>query len=87
MSLEAVRREAARQVEAGCAAGDEVEKGRADDRANDLRGDVGGDLIGREPAACGKADRYGGVQMAARNMADRVGHRDHGEAKGERHAE
>ncbi len=34
-----------------------------------------------------EADGHGRVEMTARNMADGIGHRDDGEAEGERNAE
>ena len=70
-------------AEAGRAAGDEVEHRGPDDRANDLRHDVGKDLAGREAPAGRKTDRDRGIEMAAGDMADRIGHRHDRETEGQ----
>ena len=72
----AVRREALGEVEAGRAAGDEIQHAGADDRADHLRDDVGDDVLRRKAPAGAKSDRHRGIEMAAGDVTDRIGHRD-----------
>ena len=84
----AVGREALGEVEARRAAGDQrTAPRRAIDRADHLRDDIGADVLRREAPAGGKPDRHGRVEVAARDVADGVGHRQHRQAEGERDAE
>ncbi len=55
--------------------------------ADHLGDDVGQHVRGREAAARGQADGDGRVEVAARDVADGVGHRQHGQAEGQGHAE
>ena len=75
-------------VEAGLPARDEIEHRSSDDCSHDLRYHVRAAVrrLGsvRQRA---KTDRNRRVQMAAGDVADRVGHRQHGQAEGERDAE
>lgn len=84
---EAVGGKSTCQREVWGAAGDHVEDARARNAADELGGHVGGQLFGGEALAHDQADRNRGVEVAARNMADRVGHGEHREAEGERDAE
>ena len=71
----------------GRAAGDHIEQRRGHDRADDLRDDVRQDLAGRKAAAGGKADGHGRIEMAAGDMADRIGHGDDAQPERQRHAD
>lgn len=83
----AVGRKPGMNVKAGLAAGDQKQNARADNPANHL-GDNVGSQIGRWEALAGpQPDRNGGVQVAARNMADGIGHCQHGQPKGKRDAD
>ena len=86
MRTVAVRGKALRDVETRCAAGDEVEHATRRKPAQHLRHDVRGQLRGREAAACPQAHRDRRVQVAARDVPDGEGHREHGQAEGERNA-
>ena len=67
-------------------AGDRIEECRRDDAADDLGDDVGRGFLSGEAAAGNLAERDRRVQVAARNVADGVGHGKHRKAKRERHA-
>ena len=83
----AVRRQAAgSDVEAGLAAGDHQQHARPDDPADHLRHDVRQQLRGREPLASPQPHRDGRIEVAARDVPDRVRHRQDGEPEGERDA-
>ena len=73
--------------EAGPPGGDEIEHPGAEDPADHLGGNVAGDLVRGEPLAEHEAHGDGGVDMAARDMAQGVDHRDHGQPEGERDPE
>ncbi len=66
---------------------DGVEGCGGDDGADDLRDGVGQDVLPGEAAACRQANRDGRVEVTARDVADGIGHREHRQAEGERHAE
>ena len=83
---EAVAREAGVDVEARLAAGDRIEHGGAGDRAEHLRDDVGHQLGGLEPPARPQADRDRRIEMAARDVADRIGHGQDRQAERQRDA-
>src|SRR3546814_2758008 len=55
-------------------------------RACDLRDDIAGNVPRRKASARPKADRDGGVEMPARDVADGIGHGEDGEAEGQRNA-
>ena len=55
-------------------------------RAGDLGDDVGRQLASREAPAQPEPERDGGVEVAARDVAERVGHGQHGQPEGERDA-
>src|SRR6056297_1855912 len=67
----------------GC---DGVEEDRGDEPADDLRDPVERHLGPGEAAADREAERHGRVEVAAGDVADRVGHRQDREAEGERDA-
>jgi len=52
-----------------------------------LRDDIAREVLQRESLADDQTDRYGGVEVAARYMADRERHREDREAECERHAD
>src|SRR6201999_3599502 len=58
-----------------------------DDRANHLRDDVGNEEARRESSSACQSDRHCRIEMTPRDMSDGIGHREHGEAESERHAE
>ena len=57
MRVIAVGGEALADIEAGRTAGDHIEQPGRDDRADDLRDDVGQHLAAGETPACGEPDR------------------------------
>ena len=59
----------------------------ASEAAGDLGDDVGGDVLPLEALRDGDTDGDGRVEVGARDVADRVGHRHDGEAEGERDAQ
>ena len=69
------------------ARGDDVKRRRSQDRAHKLRQDIGQQLRRREAPADGQPDRDGRVEMPARDAADRIGHRHHGQPEGQGHAQ
>jgi hypothetical protein len=73
--------EARGDIEAGLAAGDEVQHAAGCHGADDLRHDVGHELAGGEPAPGPQAHRHRRVQVTARDRGDGVGHGHHGEAE------
>ena len=84
----AVRGEDVRGVQpAGLAACDEVEDSGTGDGAENLGDDVGGEVGGGEALPRPEAHRHGRVQVAARDVADGVGHGQHGEPEGQRDAD
>ena len=74
-------------VEAGMAAGDQIEDAGAGNAARDLGDDVARQIAGGKTPAGPQAHRNGRIEMTARNMADGEGHGQHGQAEGERHAD
>ncbi len=64
-----------------------IEHAAASDRAQHLGDDVGQELAAREPAAGPEPDRDRRIEVAARDVPDGVGHRQHGQAEGQRDAE
>ena len=73
--------------ESGLAAGDQIENSGAGDAADDLGDDVGDHLGFRMTSADDQSDGDRRIQVAARDVADGVGHGHHGEAEGERNAD
>ena len=71
------------QLEAGLARGDHVEHRRRQDGADHLRDDVGHDIGGLELSGGPEPDRDRRIEVAARDVADGIGHREHGQAEGE----
>jgi hypothetical protein len=57
------------------------------DAAEHLRHHIGRKILGGETLGHQQPHRYGRVEVTARNMADGESHGQHGEAKGQRHAE
>ena len=74
-------------LEAGLATRDQVEHAAGRDPAQHLGHDVGQQVLRPEPAAGPQADRHGGIEVAARDVADRVRHGHHRQAEGEGHTE
>ena len=83
----AVGGEAADRLRSTCAARDEIEHCRGRDRANHLCRHVGQDVAGRKPPAGRQPDRHRRIEVAARDVADGVGHRHDREAERKRHAD
>ena len=75
--------EAAIERESLFAAGDSVKRARGEDGAEQLGDNVGRQFAGREALCDDQADRDGGVEMAAGDVADGECHGKHGEAEGE----
>ena len=69
------------------AAGDDPQHDGADDAADHLRDDVADQVGCRQPSGEECAERDGRVEMRARHRADRIGHRHHGDAEGQRDAD
>jgi len=78
----AVGSEAPGKIEPCLAAGDHVNHSGGEDRTGDLCDHVLRNIAPGEPAPYGEAKGDRGIQMAARDVADRVGHRQHRKAKG-----
>src|SRR5690606_5704702 len=81
-----VRRELLRDVETRGATGDEIQHATGCDRSQYLRGDVRPELRGGKSSSCPQSDRNSGIEMAARNVSDRVGHGEDRETERERDA-
>ncbi|MGY3456264.1 hypothetical protein ACVWW5_001714 [Bradyrhizobium sp. LM3.4] len=77
MGVVTVGRESFADVEAGSSTCDDIEEPRGHDRAGHLRDHIGQDLSGRKTPAGSKTDRDSRVEMAAGDVADRIGHGDH----------
>src|SRR3954451_20929022 len=77
----AVRGKAGGEVETRFAAGDDIQHQGRRDGAGELGEDVGQQLPGWGAASGKQADRDGWVEMAAGNVADRIGHAQHGQAE------
>src|SRR3546814_16346698 len=85
---EAVRGKAiGREVINGTAARDIEEQECRDDRAEYLREDIKRNVARVETPACPQADGDCGVEVTARNMADRIGHGHDGQTESERNAQ
>jgi hypothetical protein len=82
----AVRGEAARDP-AGMARRDDPQHRRRGDRRDHLGDDIGDDVTVSAAPRGPQTKRHRRVEMPARDMADGVGHRQHGQAKGEGNAE
>jgi hypothetical protein len=74
-------------AEAGLPGGDQVQRRRRRDRGEHLSRDVRGDEAALDPATDPQPDRHGGVEVSARGVPERVGHREDRQAEGERDAE
>ena len=84
----AVAREAGGdRVEAVLAVGDDPQHGRGDDRGHHLDHEVGRHLAPREAPPDRQPDGHRRVEVAAGDVPDGVGHHQHAEPEGERHAE
>ena len=75
------------KIEAGLATGDQIKDQRCKDRAGKLSQDVGQQLPGRSATAGEQPDSHRGVEMTARDMADRIGHRHDGQSESQRNAD
>ncbi len=80
----AVRGKAARR-EARDPGGDDPQHRRAGNAADQLGHPVGHEVAIGETPGNGEAERYGRVEMPARNTAHRVSHGQHGQAEGQRY--
>jgi len=69
--------EPVRDVESRLTARDKIQNSRGDDPAEDLRNNIMRELRRLESSSRGKPDRYRGVQVAPRDVADRECHRKH----------
>src|SRR3546814_3868685 len=76
-----------REVINGTAARDIEEQEYRDDRAEYLREDIKRNVARVETPACPQADGDCGVEVTARNMADRIGHGHDGQTESERNAQ
>src|SRR5690606_25234408 len=75
--------QAAGQAEAILAAGNNVQEVGGQGGTDNLGNNVGRQFFGVEASAGCQTDRNGRVQVAARNMANGVGHGQYGQAKGQ----
>jgi hypothetical protein len=87
MRVIAVGGKALGQIETGRAACDHVEQRRGNDRADHLGNDVRQNLADRKAPARGETDRDGGIEMAAGDVADRIGHGHDAQAECQRHTD
>src|SRR5262245_3252768 len=82
-----VGRKTASQTEIRLAACNQIEDAARGEPAKNLRDDVSNDFRTREPASHTKTDGDGRVQMATRDVSDRVRHRHDRKAESEGYAE
>lgn len=82
----AVRGETAVEVETGRAARDEIENRRSEYGSDHLRHHIRKKIARRETVARPQANGNRGIKMTSRDMADRIGRREHREAEGKRDA-
>src|SRR5689334_15613690 len=81
-----VRRKSLGNIKAWSTACYDVEYGARKDSTENLRHDIGRELASRETTASPKTDRDRWVEVAARDMADGICHRQHGQTERERNA-
>ena len=70
-------------VESGLAGRDEIEDPARGNRAEDLRNDIRQQLVRGETAAGPQPDGNRRIEVAAGDVSDGVGHRQHGQTEGE----
>jgi len=85
ISQMALRRTVTESIRPGAC--DDVQHGGCNNGADDLRDHVGGDIVRGKATAGGEPDGHGGIEMTARDVADRVGHGQHREPERQRHAQ
>jgi hypothetical protein len=83
----AVGGESAGEGEGGVAAGDQVQNSGGADGSENLGDDVGGQFGDGEAFGGDEADRDGGVEVAAGDVADGEGHGENRESEGKGHAD
>src|SRR6478672_4328165 len=83
----AVRGEPCGEIEIRVAARNEVEHGCARDATEDLRHGVRQQQSGGKATSCPQADGNSGVEMTARDRAERIRTRQHRETESQRHPE
>jgi len=71
---ESIRGESFGNVKVRRSARDYVQQGGGCNRANDLRRDVGQDLMSRKTAAACQSNGHRGVEMTSRDMPDAIRH-------------
>jgi hypothetical protein len=82
---ESIRGESFGNVEVRRSARDYVQQGGGCNRANDLRPDVGQDLVSRKTAAACQSHGHRRVEMTSRDMPDAICHGEHGETERQGH--
>jgi len=82
----AVRRKALGEAEIRRSTGDPIENRRSNDRTDNLRHDIRDDVLGGEPSADRETDSYRRIEMASRDMTDRIGHGQDRQAEGQGNA-
>ena len=87
MGTVAVGGKPAGKVEPVLSAGNDVQHGRRQQPAQNLDHNVGEEFLCRKSTRTPQADRDGGVEVATRNVADGIGHRQDGQSEGQRHTE
>lgn len=83
----AIGGEAAGEAEIRFAAGNQIKHAGCDDRADHLGDDIGRNLVRGKASARGEPHGHGGIEMAAGDVADGIGHGDDGKTESECDAE
>src|SRR5690242_13550751 len=83
----AIRSESSRDIEPGAPARNHEEQPGSDDGTRHLSGDVTGQRLTGETAACPQAERHRRIEVAAGNAAEGVRSRNDGETECERDAD
>jgi len=79
----AVAREARTEIKSRMPGRNHPQDRRTGNAAQHLRDDVTGQLCGLEPTPGPQADRHGRIEVTAGDVANGVGHREHGQTEGE----
>src|SRR5256885_185118 len=82
-----VRGESTVETKTRLATRDQIEQAGAGNSAEHLSDDVRKQIGSRKSFPRPQSHRHRRIQMTSRDVADRIGHRQHGQAKSERHTE
>ena len=82
-----IGREALADIETGSTARNDIKQRGPRYGTDHLDHDIGGDLSGRETAASGEPHGHGGIEVAAGDMTDGIGHRHDAQPERQRYAQ